>query len=180
MKYRVFLCMLFVSAITNAVNVDYELIQQAFLVRNNAQAPYSNYYVGSAIRSQRGNLYKGCNVERCSYTQSTHAEQNAIDTMIAQEGPVKITAVAVVAAPAAQKLEFADFSNAEIVFGKPYSVAPCGHCRQIIWENSLNDPNVIIYLVNVNNKKIYVTTIGELLPCPFGPGDLGITYGDKK
>jgi cytidine deaminase len=179
MKYIVSLLLVYHS-LSNAFTVDYELIQQAFLVRNNAQAPYSNYYVGSAVRSQQGCVYKGCNVERCSYTQTTHAEQNAIDNMIAQEGPVKITAVAVVAAPSTQQLEFSDFANAQVVFGNPYSVAPCGHCRQIIWENSLNDPNVVIYLVNVNNKTIYVTTIGELLPCPFGPCDLGITYNNKK
>jgi len=165
---------------SNAFDVDYELIEQAFLVRNNAQAPYSSYYVGSSIRSQRGNIYKGCNVERCSYTQSTHAEQNAIDSMIAQEGPAKIKAIAVVAAPAAQELEILDFVDAEVIFGDPRSVASCGHCRQIIWENSFNDPNVIIYLVNVNTKKIYVTTIGELFPYPFGPYDLGINYDDKK
>lgn len=180
MKYRISLYLVFISSISSAASIDYELIQQAFLVRNNAQAPYSNYHVGSAIRSQQGKIYQGCNVERCSYTQSTHAEQNAIDTMIAQEGPVKIAAVAVVAAPATKKLEFLDFADAEIIFGKPYGVSPCGHCRQIIWENSLNDSTVIIYLVNVNSKTIYVTTIGELLPCPFGPCDLGIVYGDKK
>jgi cytidine deaminase len=178
MQYVAYVCLLFIYSVSNAVNVDYELIQQAFLVRNNAQAPYSNFHVGSAIRSQQGNIHKGCNVERCSYTQSTHAEQNAIDNMIAQEGPAKILAIAVVAAPSTQKQEFLDFIDAEIIFGEPLGVAPCGHCRQIIWENSFNDPSVIIYLVNVNNKKIYVTTIGELLPCPFGPCDLGISYGE--
>lgn len=180
MQYVVCLCLLLINSLSNAINIDYELIQHAFLVRNNAQAPYSNYHVGAAVRSQQGNISAGCNVERCSYTQSTHAEQNAIDNMIAQEGSTKIIAIALVAAPSTQRLEFLDFSDAEIIIGEPLSVAPCGHCRQIIWENSFNDPNVIIYLVNVNNKKIYVTTIGELLPCPFGPYDLGISYGDKK
>ena len=160
--------------------IDYKLLEQAFLVRNNAQAPYSQFHVGVAVKSHQGNIYKGCNVERCTYTQTTHAEQNAIDTMISHEGPAKIMAVAVIAAPASQTLEFTDFADAEVVVGQAHGVGPCGHCRQIIWENSFNDPDVVIYLANATDKKIYVTTIGALLPSPFGPHDLGIRYGDAN
>lgn len=60
-----------------------ELIQHAINVRSRAQAPYSHYACGAAIRTDRNTVHTGCNVERCSYTQTTHAEQNAIDTMVA-------------------------------------------------------------------------------------------------
>src|SRR5512133_3581915 len=64
-----------------------DLIVAAEEVRHNAWAPYSHYKVGVALLSQSGSVHIGCNVERASYTQTTHAEQNAIDSMVAAEGP---------------------------------------------------------------------------------------------
>jgi cytidine deaminase len=72
------------------MNVDLELIKKACKVRNNAQATYFNYHVGSAVISSLDQIYHGCNVEVVSFTQTTHAEQNAIDSMIANQGACKI------------------------------------------------------------------------------------------
>jgi cytidine deaminase len=178
-NYFLLLSIFFLPSIimTKSDTIDYELIQQAIAVRNNAQAPYSGYHVGACVKSQAGVIYKGCNVERVSYTQTTHAEQNAVDSMVAGEGPAKIQAIAVAAAPADCNLDMSDFADAEIIYGAPQGSC-CGHCLQIIWENCLNDKDVVVYFVN-RDKKIYVTTVGTLLPYPFGPCDLGIDYKKK-
>ncbi len=152
--------------------LDYQLIQRAYAARNNAQAPYSKFYVGCAVRSVGGSIYTGCNVERASYSQTTHGEQNAIDSMVAGEGSVKIKTLAVVAA-AANKTVAMPNELSEIAYG-PVPCC-CGHCLQIIWENSFNDPSIEIYFIGVENR-IHVMTIGQLLPYPFGPHDLGISY----
>src|SRR3989344_8619188 len=64
-----------------------EMFYIAKAVRKNAQAEFSHYLVGATVQSAKtGNIYRGCNVERVSYTQTSHAEPVAIDSMIAAEG----------------------------------------------------------------------------------------------
>lgn len=145
------------------------LLEEALKVRNNAQAPYSNYHVGVAILSNKGTVHVGCNVERCTYTQTTHAEQNAIDSMIAVLGPSKIEKVAVVGASQEIQISLTKPTNALI------SNAVCGHCLQIIWENCCEDPKVKI--LNLESHGIVAcSTIEDLLPFRFGPGNLSISY----
>ncbi len=154
--------------------LDRALLFRAYAARRNAQAPYSHYHVGAAVRpavENGGLVYVGCNVERCSYTQTTHAEQNAIDSMIADLGPTKVAAVAIVAAPAD-----ADFQYPPVVADPnrpPAFSAPCGHCLQIIWENCGGDKDVRLIDLNASGR-ILVTTIGSALPMGFGPDALGI------
>lgn len=148
-----------------------EVINAALNVRTNAQAPYSHFFVGSAVLTSNNQIFSGCNVERCSYTQTTHTEQNAIDTMIAQSGPVKIEMIVAAAAPEGQDIVLKD----GISSGVDSPAYHCGHCRQIIWENCYNDTQVPCVLVAPDGI-IYMTTIGQLFPCPLGPKELGIKY----
>ena len=159
---------------------DKDLLAWAFKARKNAQAPYSNYYVGVAVRSAfSGMIYSGCNVERASYTQTTHAEQNAIDSMVRQEGPVKIHTLALVAAPASDKggefMVIAPYDNQALISAIDQIPVPCGHCLQIIWENCFNDQSVRL-IAKAPNGQIVVTTIGDALPMKFGPKELGVDY----
>ena len=153
-----------------------QLFEYAIEVRKNAQAPYSNFYVGVAVVSGEGIIYSGCNVERASWTQTTHAEQNAIDSMVAYEGPSKIKALALVAEPKDKKITLGSKSGEK---QKQLSIedipVPCGHCLQIIWENCFDDPSVPLFGL-LPNGKISQTTIGDALPMRFGPTDLGVDY----
>lgn len=146
-----------------------KLFEEALKVRNNAQAPYSNYHVGVAILSEKGTIHVGCNVERCTWTQTTHAEQNAIDNMIASLGPSKILKVAVIGAMKEAKISLTE-SSQDAIFN-----LVCGHCLQIIWENCCQDPKVKI--LNLESKGIVAcATIDDLLPFRFGPENLNIFY----
>ena len=157
---------------------DQEMLDMALEARNKAQAPYSNYFVGVAIKSDSGRFYWGCNVERASYTQTTHAEQNAIDTMVAYEGSSKISKLALVAGPRTVSIVLPPMIIGEEIKTLDKVPVPCGHCLQIIWENCFNDKKVRIIAL-CGNGKIAITTIDSAFPIKFGPGDLGIDYSKK-
>ena len=134
----------------NLSHVEQVLVKMAEAVRKNAFCPYSRYKVGAALLANNGKIYSGCNVETAIY-QTTHAEKNAIDSMIA-DGARQVIALCCMA------------ENGGI---------PCAECRQFIWEFCGGDPSVKI--IGVDSKRnITIFTIGELYPYPFGPKDLGI------
>lgn len=121
-----------------------ELIIAAEQVRNQAYVPYSKYKVGAAVMGKLGNdVYVGCNVENAAYTGS-HAETGAIAQMVAK-GETQIHSLACATKDGA---------------------APCGDCRQRIWELSGGREDVRIYLVDEKGL-VQETTIGELLPFAF-------------
>lgn len=164
---------------TELTESEQNLLRSAAEVRHHAQAPYSNYWVGVAVLSQKGTVYLGCNVERCSLTQTTHAEQNAIDTMVAELGPTKAEIVALVAAPAHTTVVFPPEKKGSLISAIEDVPVPCGHCLQIIWENCLRDPNVMLIALTAGGE-VVLTTIGDALPMRFGPEHLGIDYGNKS
>lgn len=153
------------------------LLTEAAKARKNAQAPYSNYLVGVAIRIAGGLNFIGCNVERCSYTQTTHAEQNAADSMVAALGPAesKISAVALVAAPRSISIELPPRIITKKIKRIGEVPVPCGHCLQIIWENCFGDSKTKLIAL-AEGGEIVITTIGDAFPMRFGPNDLGIDY----
>jgi len=151
-----------------------ELIRRAAAVRQNAQAPISHYQVGAAVLSESGTIYIGCNVENANFTSTTHAEQNAISSMIANEGPVKVVEMAIVGAPRGQEIKQppASASSWRDYEVKDFCFA-CGHCLGITWENSMVDPRVKLLRMDMEGV-IARTTIGDAFPMPFGPESLGI------
>ena len=163
-----------------------ELFKLAAAVRNNAQAPYSNYHVGCAIVTRNGKIFSGVNVERCSWTQTSHAEQNAIDSMATSTGPVGLSAVVVIGDPANKNVSF-DTPPLPPKEGtgitQVQDVCPsCGHCLQIIVENCFKatgeyDPDVTLW--GYHSGEFYRTTIGEALPMPFVPQHLGVNYAKR-
>ena len=150
------------------------LLRMAVSVQSRAQAPYSKYAFGVAVLSESGGVYVGCNVERVSYSQTTHAEQNAVDSMIASLGPAKIKIVALVGGPSEKRALL--LRNAQEAITAIESVpVPCGHCLQIIWENCFGDPNVRLIAL-ASSGEVVSTTIGDAFPMRFGPKDLGVDY----
>ena len=144
-----------------------ELLTQAIHVRRNAQMPYSSYRVGAALSTAGHSVHVGCNVERRSHSQTTHAEQNAIDTMVAKDGAgTKISAIAFIAAPAQQEIAMPHRTDTDPPADLSGIEMPCGHCRHCIWENSGKDPSVRI-ITMLPDRWIAITTIGDIYPMPF-------------
>jgi cytidine deaminase len=161
----------------SALSARYQLLfNLAAQARLGAQAPYSRYLVGSAAESETGRLYTGCNVERCTYTQTTHAEQAALDELAKNEPYAKVKLIVIVAAPAGVFFRLdAPLTGPALTRPDQLAAPSCGHCLQDIWENCHGDRSVPVANRQPNGQ-IMITTIGSLLPVPFGPQDLGIDF----
>jgi cytidine deaminase len=123
-----------------------ELFREAVEARENSYSPYSHYKVGAALLTQKGNIYKGCNIENAGYTPSVCAERTAIFKAVS-EGERDFVAIAVAT------------SNGG---------APCGVCRQVIREFA---PELIVIFGNLEGE-YQVLALADLLPHSFGPENL--------
>lgn len=119
------------------------LIDAARQARERAYAPYSRFQVGAAVRTRAGRIYTGCNIENASYGLTLCAERVAVFKAVS-EGEREFDAVAVV-------------TDADSL------TAPCGACRQILWEFC---GDVEVVLANLSGK-IEGRRMSELLPSPF-------------
>ena len=119
------------------------LIETATSARLQSVAPFSNFLVGAAVRTQNGKVYTGCNVESASYGLTICAERVAIWKALS-EGERQFTELAVVA-------------DTESL------TPPCGTCRQIIWEFA---KHATIVLANLRGQRETVS-IKDLLPRAF-------------
>jgi cytidine deaminase len=88
---------------------------EAEKARRQAYAPFSNFRVGAALLTRSGKVVHGCNVENSSYGLACCAERTAIFKAVS-EGEREFTAIAVTAG--------AERSGS----------APCGACRQVMFE----------------------------------------------
>jgi cytidine deaminase len=107
-------------------------------------APYSNFHVGSAVLTEAGNTYTGCNVENASYGLTICAERSAVFAAVAAEGPaMKLRAVVVL--------------NSQTV-----PCSPCGACRQVLYE--FGQQGIVIYQ---GQGELAEATAEQLLPAGF-------------
>ena len=54
------------------------LLSEARDALDDSYAPYSEYQVGAALRTDDGAVYTGCNIENANYSNSLHAEEVAL------------------------------------------------------------------------------------------------------
>jgi cytidine deaminase len=126
-----------------------DLLDESAKALRQAYAPYSQLYVGAALRSASGNVYSGCNVESGSFSVGSCAERNAISAAVRAEGP------------SFQLLEIA--ISATDRSGQALPIPPCGACRQMIREFG-NEAQV--YFLGAGGSVIHAA-IGDLLPHSF-------------
>ena len=108
-----------------------------------AYAPYSGFAVGAALLTRRGEIVTGCNVENASYSLGLCAERVAAFKAVS-EGLRGFLAVAV--AVDAQS-----------------PAAPCGACRQVLWELC---GDIWVHMVTLRGRRV-TTRLAQLLPLPF-------------
>ena len=124
------------------------LVDLANTARQHAYAPYSNYPVGSSLRTKTGRIYTGVNVENAAYPQTMCAERVAIFKAVS-EGEKEFEVITVVT---------------------DNGGSPCGGCRQVMAEFGLD---TIVLLADGSGKIVKETTVKELLPEAFTPNHLG-------
>lgn len=142
---------------------DQYLLHCARRERVNAYAPYSNFLVGIAVVTETGNTRTGHNNENVVF-DVLHGEGCALGKLEYQD-LAHITRLAVVAAP--------DEAVQELIPAEA-PVTCCGKCRQMIWEFCDANLDVRILMSDPLLSRVWVTTIGKLLPAAFGPEVLGI------
>jgi len=120
-----------------------ELLEKAKAARLRSIAPFSDFMVGAAVKTDEGKVYIGCNVESASYGLTVCAERVAIWKALS-EGERHFTELAIVA-------------------DTDTLTPPCGTCRQIIWEFA---KNATIVLGNLHGET-QIVSIKELLPRAF-------------
>lgn len=128
-----------------------ELIEQAKAARQRAYAPYSKFFVGAAVLTRDGRVFTGCNVENASYGLCNCAERTAL-----------FAAVAAGCRPG-------DFTHLAVVADTDAPCAPCGACRQVMFE--LGGASLVVLQANLAGDRAS-STLGELLPGAFGPASL--------
>jgi cytidine deaminase len=119
------------------------LVEIATKARTCSLAPFSNFLVGAALRTEAGKVYTGCNVESASYGLTVCAERVAIWKALSE----------------CER----DFTDLVIVVDTEQLTPPCGTCRQIIWEYC---KQAKITLANLRGQRQEVH-IGDLLPRAF-------------
>lgn len=127
-----------------------DLIRRAFEARGRATAPYSHFTVGAALLAANGTVYTGCNIENAAFTPTSCAERTALFKAVS-EGVTEFTDIAVVGAREGEVNELV--------------TAPCGVCRQALFEFCGPDLNVIMARTPEDYLEM---SLGELLPLGFG------------
>ncbi len=122
------------------------LRQAARVASASAHAPYSGLRVGAAGVTDRERVLTGCNVENASFGLGLCAECGLVSALRAA-GSDRLVAISVVAQD-----------------GMP--LAPCGRCRQVLWDNG--GPDMLID----RGPGTDPIRLGDLLPGAFGPDEL--------
>lgn len=138
-----------------------EALHAASRVMELSYNPYSHFYVGATLITKDDVvLISGTNFENAAYGSTICAERAAILSANAA-GYRKFKAIAIITRGS--------------TFDSEEPAAPCGSCRQVLYEVSqISGCDMEIILSNTRKDKIILTTIQELLPLAFGPNDLGI------
>ena len=123
------------------------LVDLANTARQHAYVPYSNYAVGSSLRTKSGRTFTGVNVENAAYPQTMCAERVAIFKAVS-EGEKEFEVITVVT---------------------DNGGSPCGGCRQVMSEFGLD---TIVLLADGSGRILKETTVRELLPEAFTPEHL--------
>ena len=123
----------------------YDIAKQT---RLNAYAPYSGFKVGAAIRTDKGNIFSGCNVENAAFPCGTCAEAGAISAMVAA-GDRKIKEILLIA--------------------DTNCILPCGNCLQKIAE--FCEADTIVYSADLNGI-VSQRAFSDLLPFGFSADDI--------
>ena len=130
------------------------LIEEAFAARKMAYTPYSHFQVGAALLTEKGGIYRGCNIENAAYTPTNCAERTAFFKAVS-EGVKEFDAICIVGGKGGVVTEYAP---------------PCGVCRQVMME--FCDPETFQIILAIDAKQYDIYTLKEMLPKGFGPSNL--------
>ena len=130
-----------------------QLLEAAKEATQGSYAPYSQFFVGAALRLQNDSIVIGNNQENASYPCGLCAERTALFAANSQYPNLMVSAIAIAA------------RNADGFLKTP--ITPCGSCRQVMLEveHRQNAP-MKIYLYGENG--VYrINSSADLVPLQF-------------
>lgn len=135
-----------------------KLVNEAEKILLHSYSPYSGFAVGAALLTGDGTIITGTNFENSSYPATICAERSALTR--------------------ANIMGYRNFSSIALICRKDKPdpdqvISPCGICRQSLIEASVvSKCNIEILMVSSDKKRVFISSIEELLPFAFGPKDL--------
>ena len=138
---------------------DQSLINEAVMASQKAYAPYSNFKVGVAIRTNDGKVVIGANQENGAFPIGQCAERVALYALIHSEGRIPLDTVAIVVDNKNQKTP----------------ASPCGACRQMLneYRSQQQTPLRLLLTLATGGQVIEINDISDLLPLAFDGSFLG-------
>ena len=130
------------------------LLEKSIEARVKAYAPYSKFQVGAALELENGEIITGSNQENACYPSGLCAERVAVFYAWAKFPDVPMNTLAIsVYSPNYEVLEPA---------------APCGNCRQAIFEYEYKQKSPIrILMMGASGKIIECSSLADILPLGF-------------
>lgn len=119
-----------------------ELIKLAKEAFTHSYSPYSNFKVGAALVTDKGNIYTGCNIENASYGATVCAERVAIFKAVSNDDNNIL------------RIAIACSENTKAV--------PCGICLQVMSE-FMKHGSILL----CDEQGIYEYSLDHLLPLSF-------------
>lgn len=123
------------------------LIAAATQAAGRAYVPYSHYPVGAALVAADGTVVTGCNIENASFPASICAERTALVKAVS-EGHRQFSRLVVVTRDGG---------------------APCGVCRQMLFEFA---PELPITLARLDGEIVLQSQLNDMLRYGFGPSSV--------
>lgn len=136
-----------------------QLVESADEVIESAYAPYSQFFVGSAILLENMEIVIGSNQENASYPVGICAERVALSSAHSLHKEIAPVALAI------------SYKTQSKLNSDP--IAPCGLCRQFILESEERFGKPIVILLKGENGVVYqINSVKDLLPLAFTPANL--------
>lgn len=128
---------------------DRTLVAEAVEATANANAPYSNFHVGAAVRLRSGNTYHASNFESEVFPAGLCAERSLLFYIEANYANDPIESLAIASNPSERECY------------------PCGQCRQVIVDVERRQKSPIRVIMSSANSATIVDSAEKLLPFTF-------------
>ena len=128
---------------------DRALVNEAIEATTTANAPYSNFHVGAAVRLRSGNTYHASNFESEVFPAGLCAERSLLFYIEANYANDPIEALAIASNPAERECY------------------PCGQCRQVIVDVERRQQSPIRVIMSGAGTATVVDSAEKLLPFTF-------------
>lgn len=128
---------------------DYALVKEAEEATKSANAPFSNFHVGAALRLRSGRTLHASNFESEVYPAGLCAERSLLFYVEANYGDDVIEALAIASNPSERECY------------------PCGQCRQVIVDVERRQQSPIRVIMTGAGSATVVDSAEKLLPFTF-------------